>query len=1209
MGWNSWDCFATTVTEAQTKAQADFMAEKLAPYGWQYIVVDHQWYDPGAAGFKYRTGVPFTMDEWGRWDPATNRFPSGFRALADYVHGKGLKFGLHLMRGIPRQAVEKNTPIKGTAFHAADIADKTSTCSWCVDMYGVDMTKPGAQEYYDSIFERFASWGLDFVKVDDLSRPYHKAEIEAIRKAIAKTGRPMVFSTSPGETPVGEGEHVRQYANMWRISDDFWDNWPHLLAQFKRLHDWTPYREPGHFPDADMLPLGVVDMGKRTTHFTRDEQYTLMTLWCIARSPLILGSDLTKLDDFTLSLVTNEEVLAVNQRSSGNRELFNHEGLIAWVADVPDSTDKYLAVFNTREVSARVPVKLSGPCRVRDLWQKKDLGEFKDELAPEIPWHGAGLYRLSIGDKTMKPLVLALGMTAASALAQEVSLTVDVDKPGVKVSPMLYGIFFEEINRAGDGGIYAEMIQNRSFEDATEPIGWTLVKDGEGSMSLDRSQPLNANNPTSLKLEIVKGRVGIASDGFRGGPLKRPDDPGRMEDWQQKFEKTTGGLNVESGKKYDLTLYARGTGSLTASLESKDDKTLATRTVTGIGSKWKKFSVTLEAKASDSSARFVLTGNQPGTVWLDMVSLFPHDTWKGHGLRPDLMETIAAIHPAFVRFPGGCFVEGDRLTEATRWKKTIGDPAERPGHWNLWRYQSTDGLGFHEYLQMCEDLGAEPLFVINCGMSHQEQRRSDFNQPVPPDPEYVQDALDAIEYANGPVTSPWGALRAKAGHPAPFNLKYMEIGNENGGPLYYERYALFYDAIKAKYPDFNLVACDWKGLPKNRPLDLIDSHSYSTPQAFRNMATRYDRYDRNGPKVYFGEYAVTQQAGNGNLRAAIGEAAFMTGLERNSDVVLMSSYAPLLVNPPWRTWNPNAIVLDQARVYGTPSYWVQTMFGANRADRVLPVEMEGPPPLAEGARGMIGVGTWETQAEYKDIQVTQGSNILFASDFSQNTNGWKMSRGDWAIVDGALRQTSGETDVRAVAGDESWSDYTYTLKARKLGGNEGFLILFSTRGGEKSWWNLGGWGNTGDRIEAAGISTEQIPSHIETGRWYDIRIELKGQTVRCYLDGQLIHDVSRVASKSLFAVAGRTNTGEIILKLVNAGSQSQPATIRLSGAGRLSHTGKAIVLSSENPADENSFAEPTKVSPRVETIQNVGATFTHTLPGNSVTILRLQAAQ
>jgi hypothetical protein len=356
MGWNSWDSFGTTVTEAQTKAQADYMAEKLARFGWQYVVVDIQWYEPDAKGFNYRENAPLVMDEWSRLQPAPNRFPSaaggvGFKALADYVHAKGLKFGIHIMRGIPRQAVARNTPIKGTTARAADIADKSSTCPWNPDMYGVDMSKPGAQAYYHSLFEMYAGWGVDFIKVDDLSRPYHRAEIEAIRKAIDKTKRPIVFSTSPGETPVASGTHVETQANMWRISDDFWDNWPALFDQFKRLDDWTPYRGEGHFPDADMLPLGAIRQvggGKPWTGFTRDEQMTMMSLWAIARSPLIMGGDLTKNDDFTLSLLTNAEMLAVNQNSRGNRQLFNHDGLVAWVADVPNSRDKYLAVFNTR---------------------------------------------------------------------------------------------------------------------------------------------------------------------------------------------------------------------------------------------------------------------------------------------------------------------------------------------------------------------------------------------------------------------------------------------------------------------------------------------------------------------------------------------------------------------------------------------------------------------------------------------------------------------------------------------------------------------------------------------------------------------------------------------------------------------------------------------------------------------------------------------
>lgn len=408
MGWNSWDGFATTVTETQTRAQADFMAATLHRHGWEYIVVDIQWYEPQATGFDYRKNASLSMDNSGRLYPATNKFPSavdgqGFKPLADYIHGLGLKFGVHLLRGIPRQAVKANTPITGTQFTAAQIANTSDTCRWNSDMYGVDISKPGAQEYYNSVFEQFSTWGVDFVKVDDLSRPYHTAEIEAIRHAIDLAGRPMVFSTSPGATPVSEGEHISTNANMWRISDDFWDHWPELFAQFARLRNWTPFRAPGHFPDADMLPIGVLQMGRSKTHFTRDEQLTLISLWSIARSPLMIGADLTKLDDFTLSLLTNDEVLAVNQNSSRNRELFHRDGFYGWIADVPNSSDKYVALFNTHatnEAPVAVPVKLSemgfeGGARVRDLWKNAHLDSATDEFAPVINPHGAGLYRLS----------------------------------------------------------------------------------------------------------------------------------------------------------------------------------------------------------------------------------------------------------------------------------------------------------------------------------------------------------------------------------------------------------------------------------------------------------------------------------------------------------------------------------------------------------------------------------------------------------------------------------------------------------------------------------------------------------------------------------------------------------------------------------------------------------------------------------------------
>ncbi|MCZ2417217.1 MAG: glycoside hydrolase family 27 protein, partial [Burkholderiales bacterium] len=343
LGWNSWDIFGTTVTEQQIKEQADAMAKHLLPAGYIYLTVDIQWYEPESKRHYYKPGAPLTMDEYGRLTPGLKKFPSaangkGFKPLADYVHSKGLKFGIHIMRGIPRQAVEKNLPVFGSNVRAADIALTGSTCPWNPDMYGVDATKEEGRAYYRSIIEMYAGWGVDYIKVDDIARPYdnvQKAEIEAIREAIDHTGRPIVLSLSPGATPVSAGDHVMHHANLWRITDDFWDRWDLLYAMFERLDVWTSYRGPGHFPDADMLPLGVIDFG-RPANFTKAEQYTLMSLWAIGRSPLIFGGDMTRLDTFTKELLTNPDVLKVNQHSTNNRQISRDNDLIVWAADACD---------------------------------------------------------------------------------------------------------------------------------------------------------------------------------------------------------------------------------------------------------------------------------------------------------------------------------------------------------------------------------------------------------------------------------------------------------------------------------------------------------------------------------------------------------------------------------------------------------------------------------------------------------------------------------------------------------------------------------------------------------------------------------------------------------------------------------------------------------------------------------------------------------
>lgn len=399
MGWNSWDCFGTTLTEADARQQADAMAKFLKPYGWVYFTVDIQWYEPNSQGHVYKSGAFLEMDEYSRLIPGLKKFPSasggkGFKPLADYVHARGLKFGIHIMRGVPKQAVRQNTPILGTDARAADIANTRSFCPWNPDMWGVDMTKTGAQEYYDSLFKLYASWGVDFVKVDDISRPYddnQKAEIEAIRKAIDKCKRPMVLSLSPGDTPIERGKHVMNHANMWRISDDFWDRWPPLYGMFGRLDKWTRYRTQGAWPDADMLPFGIIDFN-RSTNFSQNEQILCMSLWCIARSPLILGGDMTRMDDFTIKLLTNPEVLAVNQKSINNRQISSQNDLIVWSAEIPGSNDRYVGLFNAQ--SNDDPFDLSKADYRRTL-----LGTQKIEAVDiSLPINNARRLVLAVGD-------------------------------------------------------------------------------------------------------------------------------------------------------------------------------------------------------------------------------------------------------------------------------------------------------------------------------------------------------------------------------------------------------------------------------------------------------------------------------------------------------------------------------------------------------------------------------------------------------------------------------------------------------------------------------------------------------------------------------------------------------------------------------------------------------------------------------------------
>lgn len=818
--------------------------------------------------------------------------------------------------------------------------------------------------------------------------------------------------------------------------------------------------------------------------------------------------------------------------------------------------------------------------------------------------------------------LIVLVTTCVPAFAEpkaDASLKIALDDPGTPVSPLLYGVFFEDINHAADGGLYAELMRNRAFDDTIVPArctldgdkfktpngwsapfpskdpmpGWKPVVEGggKGVIALDDKDTLNASRSRALRIEVTSvdsGRVGVANEGYWGIP-------------------------VRAEAKYRFAMFAKGEGGfaspLTVSLEGAKSEVYASAELSGIGPEWKRCEALLESNGNDANARLVIASRKTGAFRIGFASLFPAETWHGreNGLRTDLAEMLAELHPAFVRFPGGCFVEGFTYETAWRWKDMIGPIEQRKGHWNLWNYRATGGLGYHELLQMCEDLKAEPLYVFNCGMTCQgrapELVAMDQLEP------WVQDVLDAIEYANGPADSKWGAVRAANGHPEPFHLKYLEIGNENWGPSYEERYARFCHAIKEKYPEMRLVA---NCAVKSAPMDILDEHYYSSPDFFASRTRQYDTYDRKGPQIYVGEYAVVSECGKGNLRAALGEAAFMTGMERNGDVVAMASYAPLFVNVHDRCWNPDAIGFDNAVSFGTPSYHVQKLFSRHRSDVALPANLECETSTPK-THGGIGLATWSTRAEFKDVQVTgKDGAVLYACDFAKGAGDWKAVRGDWKAVDGAYRQSADAVDLRAVTGDAAWTDYTVTLKARKISGAEGFMVMVRALDENNwIWFNAGGWGNAQHGLEQMrdGQKSQlgtRAAGGIEAGRWYDVRVEIAGDHVRCSLDGQVVQEADLPTLPVIAVMAGRrTADRAIVIKAVNLAATPKTVDIALDGTGSIAPEGTEEVLAA-NPDDENSLAEPQKVAPVSRKVEGLSKRFQRTFPASSVTILTLK---
>lgn len=811
----------------------------------------------------------------------------------------------------------------------------------------------------------------------------------------------------------------------------------------------------------------------------------------------------------------------------------------------------------------------------------------------------------------------------------EATIRIDLARRGADIPASMYGIFFEEINHAGDGGLYAELIQNRGFEDSSVPGGYTVKGDrifppadrtnhltgarphpdlsfrwnpdpipawrfeqleGSGaSAELTREYPLNEASPTALKVTLPeKGRIALLNCGF----------------W---------GMNIEKGKGYYLRMNTsngnRFEGRAILKLVAEDGTELCNRPLAIDPDRtWCEYTGQLTATGSDPHARFVIELEGTGTLLLDYVSLFP-ETFRNriNGLRKDIAQTLEALHPAFVRWPGGCIVEGIDLSNRIEWKKTIGDPKNRPGIYDTWGYRVTMGFGYHEFLQFCEDIGAAGMFVCNAGIGCQGRvgnacREEDLDA-------FIQDALDAIDYALGDGTTEWSRKRVENGHPEPFPLQYVEIGNENWGPVYEKRYDRFYRAIKAKYPRLTLISTlGLGGQRRHERVDMIDPHWYVAPEFFLSSSRLFDQQERGGYAVYVGEYAVNQQVGGGNLLGALAEAAFLSGMERNSDLVKMASYAPLLENVNDRVWPTNLIWFDSHRVMGRSSYHVQKMYAENRPDYNTATEFEQPRSGVQ-VSGRIGLGGWNTDNEYRELKVTLPDGRVIEADMER---GWTPKGGTWSAADGTLSQ-EGPGVMRWSIWDspEEFSDCSISVKARKKSGDEGFILYFGMQGETGYVLNIGGWGNQTTAFQRmVGADMPQIPNNIaqqvETGRWYDIRIDIHGDSFTYSLDGKRMLE-ARIEQSRQYVVSGYDETtGEEVIKFVNATEKPFTAGIELAGAESVGRTGKAIVLTSGDPSDENSLDNPEKVVPEERVYKGFSERFTYTFDPWSFTVLRIK---
>jgi alpha-L-arabinofuranosidase len=822
----------------------------------------------------------------------------------------------------------------------------------------------------------------------------------------------------------------------------------------------------------------------------------------------------------------------------------------------------------------------------------------------------------------------AAGETSESAPGE---LTIHLDQPGAAISPTLFGLALEEINHSLDGGLYAELLPNRDLSGGYRQIVGGVVKNVEGQNRvvggtiifnvawwfLSQSGDVKAEMQTdtaeqapgtaaksSLRLTVSSigkgGRAGIYNDGYWGVP-------------------------VEPNWTYHASFYAKAgkdfSGSFVASIETQDNQTVfATATIDKIDQSWRRYDLDLKTPeniAPSTQNRFEISTTGTGTVWLSEISLFPPTfNHRPNGNRIDLMEKLATLKPGFIIFPGGDTLDGRITRFRFNWKNTIGPPEGRPAQPSAWERMS-NGFGLMDFLLTCEDLHAEPVLGIYDGTSTAQHVEP--GKDLAP---YVQDALDEIEYVAGDKSTTWGARRAADGHPDPFPLHYLQIGNNEqlyNQNSYDARFTQFHDAIKTKYPDLKLIG--WMDLTTARKPDVSHESFYSSAREILDRSNHYDNLSRSGPRYAMEVNAMEGDPGK-TLYAALADMSWMLGAERNADLVVMATAAPTFVqtNAGAQQHPANLIAYNSLSSYGSPTYYALRMFNLNKGDTVIPIEFTPPEIDAPGDssfHGAIGVGSWGSRVEFRDIKVTApDGTVLYQTDSSSSLTQWRIGEGSWKMDKGTLRQTSRVIDCTAMAGDPNWTDYMLTLKARVIDGIEGFLILVRTADdGNFVWWNVGGWNDyyTGLQQTMDGdkfLLGSQIRNSVQALRWYDIRVQVKGPEIICYLDNAPIlvgRQRSHVpASGRMSAAASRdTQIGDVILKVVNPMPMPAVVNINLAGGSAIAETGTLEAMQG-SPGDVNTFNSPEKIVPTTTKVHFPGEHFSHEFPAYSISVLRIK---